>query len=42
MDIVEKYESKIEGKPPIETIRKATSFDCILSKEELDVNDPGY
>jgi len=33
MEVIEKYEPKIEGLPPIENIRRVTSFDCVLSKE---------
>lgn len=33
MVITDKYEPKIEGLEPTETVRKVTAFDCILSKE---------
>ena len=42
MEIQDKYVPKIEGLPPIEEIRRVTAFDCILSKDQLDENDPGY
>jgi ribonuclease P/MRP protein subunit RPP25 len=42
MTITDKYEPKIEGLEPTETVRKVTAFDCILSKDPLDETDPGY
>lgn len=42
MIITDKYEPKIEGLEPTETIRKVTAYDCILSKIPLDTTDPGY
>jgi hypothetical protein len=42
MIITDKYEPKIEGLEPTETVRKVTAYDCILSKEPLDETDPGY
>lgn len=42
MVITDKFEPLIEGLDPQEFIRKVTAYDCILSKEPLDENDPGY
>lgn len=42
MTIVDTYEPTVEGLNSQETSRKVTAFDCILSKEPLDTNDPGY
>jgi len=42
MEIQDKYEPKVEGLPLISETRRVTAFDCILSKEPLDREDPGY
>jgi len=42
MMIIDKYEPKMEGLEPIEQARRVTAFDCILSTEPLDHEDPGY
>jgi len=42
MVIVDRFEPKIEGLNVQEQERRVTAFDCVLSKAQLDVNDPGY
>jgi hypothetical protein len=42
MEIVSYEESKVEGMEKIETRRRVTAMDTILSKDMLDEADPGY
>lgn len=42
IQIVDRYESTVEGLEPQEITRNVTAYDCILSKEPLDTTDIGY
>lgn len=42
MEIVSYEDNKIEGMEKIENKRRVTAMDTVLSKDTLDVNDPGY
>ena len=42
MEVVDRYEPKIEGLPVQEMTRRVTAYDCILSRGKLDEKDPGY
>ena len=42
MTIKEQYTPKVEGLQVIEQTRNISAYDCILAKDELDKNDPGY
>lgn len=42
MEIITYEESKIEGMDKIESRRRVTAMDTILSKDPLDENEPGY
>ncbi len=42
MEVIDRYEPKIEGLEAQELERKVTAFDCVLSRVPLDENDAGY
>lgn len=42
MEIVSQEESKVPGMGQIESKRRVTAMDTILSKDSLDTTDPGY
>ena len=42
MEIVSQEESKVPGMGQIESKRRVTAMDTILSKDQLDTTDPGY
>ena len=42
IQIVDRYESTVEGLEPQEITRNVTAYDCILSKKPLDTSDIGY
>jgi hypothetical protein len=42
MEIVSQEESKVPGMGQIESKRRVTAMDTILSKDMLDELDPGY
>lgn len=41
-EITDTYESEVAGLGPIEQKRRVTCLDCVLSKDELDVQNIGY
>lgn len=42
MEIVTMEETKIEGIPKVESRRRVTAMDTVLSKDPLDESEPGY
>jgi len=42
MEIVTMEETKLDGVPKVESRRRVTAMDTILSKDPLDENEPGY
>jgi hypothetical protein len=39
---IKSMEETVEDMPKVETKRRVTAMDTILSKDQLDENDPGY
>lgn len=42
LDVIDVYEPLIEGLVRQEVARQVTTYDCILSREPINVNEPGY